>query len=555
MAWVAGLLTVAPAVAQTVPLPGSADPGRLEKRFEQPQLPKSTLEPVIPETPDQAPPPDADEIKFTLTGIVIDGATVYSQRELQSFYDQLLGKEVSLADIYRVAEKITAKYGNDGYALSRAVVPAQRISNGIVRLQVIEGYIDKVIIEGQTGGAGDVIREYGEKIAASKPLKAQVLERYLLLANDLPGIKVESVLKASEANLGASNLVLVSQYKPVSASAALDNRGSRSSGPHQETLSLSGNSLTGLAEQTTLRYIRAGNNELRYVQFAHQEQIGTEGTKLNLTANRSRSTSGYNVKYLEAVSRSFTGGFDITHPFIRTRAETLNGKIGFTYKNSHSLQLAQTSSEDRTRVLTVGGTYDFADTLGGSNLIALDLHKGLNIMSATEQNRDLLSRQLGRSDFFKATAEITRTQPLWGKFAMVGGVTGQWSAHNLLASEEFGYGGSQYGRAYDSSEITGDHGIAAKVELQYTEAFPDWNIKYVQPYVFYDVGKVYQKVHLAAERPHEAAASAGIGIRAGLTDWISGQFEIARPLTHDVAARAPDDARATRFFFGLTAAY
>ena len=294
------LAAAAPAIAQQA-LPGSADPGRLEKRFEQPQLPQSTLDPVIPETPEQAPPPDAEEIKFTLTGILIEGATVYSQKDLDPLYGELLGKEVSLADIYRVAEKITAKYGNDGYALSRAVVPAQRISNGIVRLQIIEGYIDKIIIEGETGGASDLIWEYGEKVSASRPLMAEVLERYLLLANDLPGVKVESVLKASETNHGASNLVLVSKHKPVSASAVLDNRGSRSSGPHQQTFSLSGNSLTGLAEQTTLRYIRAGNNELRYIQFAHQEQIGTEGTKLNLTANRSRSTSGYNVKYLEAV--------------------------------------------------------------------------------------------------------------------------------------------------------------------------------------------------------------------------------------------------------------
>ncbi|MDK9721145.1 MAG: ShlB/FhaC/HecB family hemolysin secretion/activation protein [Rhodospirillales bacterium] len=536
-------------------VPGSADPGRIEKRFEQPALPKSVAEPVVPESPEQVPPEEAEKIKLTLSAVVIDGSTVYSENDLKPFYEDLLGKEISLADVYKIAEKITAKYGNDGYALSRAVVPAQRIREGIIKITIIEGFIDKVLIEGDAGGNADLIRAYADKIVGVKPLTANVLERYLLLANDLPGASVKSVIRPSEANHGASTLVFVTEYKPVGATASIDNRGSRTSGPLEETFGVSGNALLGMSEKSDLRFIRAGNNELRYWTLSHQEMLGSEGTKLSLSANRSRSTPGYNLKNLEMRSRGFTGEIDLSHPFIRTRASSLSVHAALAYKNTLSQQLHETSSEDRLRVFKFGASYDYADPWGGSNLLSADLHKGLNVLSPTKRGRDLLSRSLGRSDFLKFTADYTRTQPLWDNFSLLAGVTGQKSAHNLLAGEEFGFGGSSFGRAYDSSEITGDSGIAAKLELQYTQSFPDWQIKYLQPYVFWDIGKVKQKTPLEAEKHSEAAASAGLGLRFGVTDYLSGSGEFSTPLTHDVAAKAPNAARDTRFFFSMTANY
>jgi len=45
---------------------------------------------------------------------------------------------------------------------------------------------------------------------------------------------------------------------------------------------------------------------------------------------------------------------------------------------------------------------------------------------------------------------------------------GQYSFTRVLASEEFSYGGIPFGRSHDPSELTGDHGIAGSLELNYT---------------------------------------------------------------------------------------
>ena len=106
-----------------------------------PEEPRAQFEPTIPEAPD---PLTADRIKFALTGVNIDGSTIYSDCELLPLYKDFLGTEVTLSQIFQIAGRITVKYRADGYILTIAVVPAQKIKAGIVTIEVIEGFVSGV---------------------------------------------------------------------------------------------------------------------------------------------------------------------------------------------------------------------------------------------------------------------------------------------------------------------------------------------------------------------------------------------------------------------------
>ena len=112
---------------------GVVAPGRIEKQFEEETRAKSEFEPIIPEGDEVVPPSESEAIKFVLSGILVEGSTVYDEPEFLPLYESMLGEEVSLGDIYRLAGRISAKYRGDGFILSRAVVPAQRIRDGLVR--------------------------------------------------------------------------------------------------------------------------------------------------------------------------------------------------------------------------------------------------------------------------------------------------------------------------------------------------------------------------------------------------------------------------------------
>ena len=155
-----------------------SEPGRLElllaqSEGEEETEAKSTFEPIVPEGDDAVAPDEAEAIKFVLSGVLVEGSTVYDEVDFLPIYEAALGEEVSLADIYRMAGSISAKYRGDGYILSRAVVPAQRIRDGLVRIQAIEGFINEVIIEGDDSNRESLLEAYAAKIAAERPLTAR----------------------------------------------------------------------------------------------------------------------------------------------------------------------------------------------------------------------------------------------------------------------------------------------------------------------------------------------------------------------------------------------
>ena len=66
----------------------------------------------------------------------------------------------------------------------------------------------------------DFFTDYARKITADRPTNIRTLERYLLLANDLPGLKFTTTLKASPTSPGASTLIVEVIEKPIDALGA-----------------------------------------------------------------------------------------------------------------------------------------------------------------------------------------------------------------------------------------------------------------------------------------------------------------------------------------------
>src|SRR5215472_12976509 len=142
LAWV---VVATAATAQPV-VPSSVQPGREQQRFIEPTPPLSQPGGATISLPSTVAPKGAEHILVKVRAVHITGATVYRGDAFAPLYADMVGREVTLAAIYDLAQRITTKYGNDGYVISRAIVPPQELDpNGAtVEIQVIEGYVDKV---------------------------------------------------------------------------------------------------------------------------------------------------------------------------------------------------------------------------------------------------------------------------------------------------------------------------------------------------------------------------------------------------------------------------
>jgi hemolysin activation/secretion protein len=554
-------LGVGTANAQATTVPPSAEPSRITPELQPPPQPQAQPGVQAP-VPEQPVPPGAEEVKFVLKEVNFEGATVYSQDDLRPLYADLVGKEVSLADVYGVARGATVKYRTDGYILSQVFVPPQDVNAGVVRLQVIEGFVDQVTIEGDIRGRRDILEAYGEKIRASKPLQATDLERWLLLAGDLAGVTARGVLTPSQTVPGASNLAIVVEHKTVDLFAKIDNRGSRFIGPWLFVFGGQVNSVAGLYEQISLVAATAWEpEELQYGSMTVALPIDTSGTTLSLSVSGSHSNPGFTLEKENIDSATVEGTIDLTHAFIRSREQNLSAGISFTVRTVNTDQHKEAIIDDDLRIVRLHGSYDFVDTVVADafgsgweavNLVQLEVSQGLDIFEASQHGTAPLSRPEADAEFTKLAGTISRLQGLMlPGLNLYLAVTGQISSDPLLSSEEFGVGGSTFGRGYDPSEITGDDGVGTTIELQYGDTLDLSYLQNYQLYTFWDFGKVYNQETPGVD-DDVSLSSVGAGVRVNFISELSGNFEVAQQLTRVSDSNDNQNGTETRFLFGIT---
>lgn len=532
----AGLLETS-ALAQ---VPPSANPGRVDERFKPPPTPESTPEQPLPPPSVVTPTPQELAAQFTLNGVTIEGSTVFATADFTPLHNSLIGKPVTLAYMYRVRDAITAQYRRNGYTLSQAIITPQRIHDGVIHIRVVEGYIGKVSFEGDLHDARGLLNATAKKIQASKPLRQQDLERYTLLLGDLPGVEVSTVLKPSPDTPAAADLVIILKRRAFQGALSLDNRGSQAIGPVEGSLSVDFNNLFGLSEQTSILAAAAvPTHELRYIAAHHTEILNAEGLRLTLSASNSLSKPGGAISVLEPRGTGTIASLFLSAPIIRTRAKSLKLEAGFTYQNTRNDLFSFLYSQDSVRYATVRATCDFSDNIIGtsaSTLLQVEASHGLSLLGASKNESIFLSRANGRSDFKLVAGELIRVQHVATRLTLALSFTGQYALTPLLSSEQFGLGGRQFGRGFEPSELTGDHGVAFSIEPRFDVPTKIPNTR-VQAYAFYDIGKVWRKTPLFGSPAHESLSSAGIGIRTRIGIHISLDFELAKPLTRDIASR------------------
>lgn len=546
------------AFAQTL-APGD-EPGRIEQRFVPPPTPKAGI--AIREGLESTLPPDqAEKIVLKLRAIQFEGNTVLDDEDLVGLYRDLLGKKITLRDVFRIAADVTARYGEAGYTLSRAIVPPQEFdqANATITIRIIEGYIDNVIWPESISRYRDLFSTYGEKITAERPVRVQTIERYLLLANDLPGLRFSSKLRASDKNPAASTLeITLEDEDHFSLVLGADNRGTEGSGPFQPSGLATFSNALGLHEEFKFGYTAAGpqvnseNPELHYLTFGYHQVLSSEGLAFDVTGNASWGEPGTSdLLLLEYETNSLNISGIISYPFIRTRNTNLTGSVAFDWKNSESDILAASSTEDRLRIVRGELAFDHADESNGVNQAILSLSQGIDGLGSTENGNPLASRANGRVDFSKATLQLSRTQSLGsGNSAYVMGY-GQLAANPLLSGQECGYGGGWIGRSFEPSVVTGDHCALFLGELRHDFDTAALGLARLQLYSFADYGSVWNIDAPLGTAKHDEGASAGAGIRVGwkaLEADFQAAYQLDRPDSVSVEHRLG-------FFFDISARF
>ena len=155
-----------------------------------------------------------------------------------------------------MVQALQTRYREDGYILTVVRGEFRKTNEGQVVFLVIratEGYISDVKLDGDIGPAGTLALDMLQRLTDKRPVNNKDLERYLLLANDIPGVTARSVLRREGLEPGAVQLVAQVARKEVSGLLSFDNRAPPEAGPYELLLSGATNSYTRFGERAEAR--------------------------------------------------------------------------------------------------------------------------------------------------------------------------------------------------------------------------------------------------------------------------------------------------------------
>ena len=487
--------------------------------------------------------PESGAFSFVLRGLRIENATVYSDAELRPIYEPFLGTEVTLGGLREIANRIESRYREDGYVATRVIIPPQAIAGGVATLEVFEGEIIHYEINGDIGPVRERIARLLDNLLTGEPARWSDLERYLLLARDLPGISLTGTLRsAGDTAPGGVILVVDTARKPADGFVSMQNRNAEATG----TFTLSGgaalNSNTRFAERiggAALFGLEVPEEVSGYLIY--EQSLGDDGLRGRISAIHSYSEPADLLEPLSLTTVSTLVNAELEYPMVRSRRFSLWTRGGIEYEDQRTTFGDDDAElfDDQLPVFHAGARGIWLPPLGGLAQFDLELRQGVDDFGAAASSKPDAS-----VDFTLVRGTLSHLQPVPPFFELYAELRGQKSNEPLPNIEEMSLGELTIGRGYEPGSLLGDSGFAGTVELRYfPPGLETWWLNSLHVFTFVDYGLIDDIGNPTLNpKGFEELASTGFGIRFQLFDTLFGDFYYAQPVTKalSIAERRPN---------------
>ena len=436
-----------------------------------------------------------EEISFALQQVIWNPSEILTKEQIQAVTVSYIGKQVTLKDLREMADKITNLYRDKGYMTCGAVLPPQRIHDGVVEIRLIEGKTGKVNLTGNRYTKTDfIMNRIGLKpgeIANTEKLNRDL--RWFQGTND---IQLRVVMKPGAEEGTTDYDIRVFEPQNQSVTLYTDNDGYETSGRWRAGIFYNMKSVSRHRDSLRAHFI--GSRGTKAWSLGYSVPISRKGMRLDLdySGNRTKVVKG-ELEPLGVEGRSNSFSVTWRAPFRVT--ERSRHEAGLQYVH-------QTTKTDFDH-----GAVPYVDDR---------IDRVIPYVSFTHYGKDsvlyhkhsfVLSRRSykeGDSD----TGKFYRISSFWqnrtknGQFwqARLDGQLG--SSDNLGASDRFFIGGVNSVRGYEEGFIGGSRGMAASIEYH----IPIDKEKRFFVYPFFDWGVV--SGYAAPE--HNKLMSAGLGFEA-----------------------------------------
>lgn len=504
----------------------------------------------------------ADAPLIEIRRFTVEGENPLSEQETQAILAPHLGRHTSLSTIEAAAIALETVLRERGYSFHRVILPAQRPTEGEVKLQVLQFSLAEVAVTGNRHFSSDNILRSLPGLEPGRPPDLRQLSRQLSLANEHPSKRMTVNIKESQKPNHLDAEVRVTDVPSMQSFLAftggtrdVDNTINHNTGYTRLTLGHQQSNLFDLDHALTLTVTTSPDHVSDVMQLGAFYWLPLYGYNTSLSAFWSRSdvdtgTVGVGGQSFSVSGRGEFWGLRATYALPKFGQVSQHASLGFEdrfFKSDIGFQGAPALNPNvgsrplSLRYLARAEDIDWG--IGGylEYLVNLD---GGRANDDTSYNNARAGARRGW-DAWRYGLDANRA--LGGGWNFVGRLRGQYTNDPLIPGEQFGVGGVSTVRGLRERETTGDRGHVLNLEIHAPAL--SWGIS---PFVFYDAGERRHVTPIAGIPTSDSVASVGVGARWSWERQLEVSVTLASVLNSVSLGTAPaTDSGHTKFNFSL----
>ncbi len=403
-----------------------------------------------------------------LTNVEVEGNTVIDDATLAKVSEPFVGRRIKLSDLEELRVQLTNTYIENGYINSGVILPDQKVENGNLVYNVVEGDLVDINIEGE----GSLREKYITDrvlVGADKPFNSFALqENFQLLLDDPLFDRMDGKLRALPDRGGSVLDLNITRARPYDFSVTTNNHGTPSLGSEQLFLSGVVRNISGFGDELA---ITAGGNGSKFnITTEYEVPIRSDDTRVKVRLTAADSTVIEEpLDSIDIESDTLGAEISITRPFTRSIKKSVIAGVGLSMRRSNNSLEGEPFSfspgeEDGRSKVTVARVWQEYVLRGDLDVFAArgTLNLGLDMFGSTIHDDDRPD-----SEFVSAQAQLQYARRAFeGKSQIILKAEGQIASRELLPLERYSLGGAATVRGYRENELVRDQALLISSEVR-----------------------------------------------------------------------------------------
>jgi hemolysin activation/secretion protein len=471
------------------------------------------------------------------------GNSVLPRADIETLLYANLGPGKTLDDVEKARVALESAYRDRGYGTVFVDIPEQEVADGVVRLQVTEGKINRVRVTGARYFSNRAIRAAVPGAApGSIPHLPTVQQQLTDLNAQSVDRNVVPVLKAGPRPGTVDLALTVKDEVPAHASVELNDQYTSNTSELRAVAAVSYDDLFGRLDSLALQYQTSPEktSEVAVWAASYTARLPDSRSKVALFYINSDSdiaTVGDGGGTITVLGKGQIFGGRYINPFHASAAATHVFVGSVEYKDFSESVLSEDVFRTPISYMNLSAGHTSAWRLDKQQVtLASTVNFGVRGMAnEPEEFRDKRAR--GRPNYWTLRADTSYGLQLPWKLNLRLRGAGQYAIEPIISNEQFSIGGSDGVRGYREAEQLGDIGFKTSAELAYAPIDLFAQRAQVGVFTFYDFGRSSRLeplrdriTGLLSESVDQTFRSAGVGVEFGAFGFLSGSLTWAYPL-------------------------